>query len=204
MKRWQSFRFRLIIAYAGLILIGFSGLVFIAGRQISSSTIEDYENRLGGQAELVARGLRDSIEHFSEKDLSEAELNAIIADYASQFSTRISLLDRNGAAWLDSSGTPPPTSQQKTPEVVAAINRQVINDTRPNEFGVDTVYAAAPIIEDNHVLAIVQLSVPLAVAQRVILERWFGLGGGMLLLMLLSLAVSLWLSNSFTRPVAQL
>ncbi len=204
MRPWQTLRFRLIAAYAGLIILGFGGLAFIAGEQISSGTIEDYKNQLAGQAVLVARGLREPVEKIDEGELSNAQLAGMVADFAGQFNTHITLLDKNGRAWLDSSGNLPHQRLPEAPEVAAALNAQVIDDTRLNEFGVETVYAAAPVTDDGTVLAIVQISAPLADARQVVTERWLTLAGGVLLLALLSLAASLWLSNSFTRPLTKI
>ena len=52
------------------------------------------------------------------------------------------------------------------------------------------LYVAAPIVEDGHLLSIVLLSLPLAAARRLIVQRWLALGGGVLVLAALTLVIS--------------
>ena len=203
MKTWKL-RTRFVVTFAGLIVLGFAGLAFIAGQQISQGATEDFERSMEQQASLVARGLKEDLEHFSEGELHQDMLESTVADYASRTNTRITLIDATGRAWLDSSGLPPSENQRDYPEITAALNNSIIYDARTDEQGRATVYAAAPVIEDDSVLSIVQISTPLTHAQGVILQRWLILGGGVVLLAGLAIIASLWLSASLTRPLSQL
>ena len=46
--RLSSLRARLLLAYAGLILVGFTILVLLAGSQISSGTVQDFTSGAWG------------------------------------------------------------------------------------------------------------------------------------------------------------
>jgi len=99
----QSVRTRLILAYAGLILLGFTGLAVLAGQQISQGSTEDFQQNLEEQARLIARSLREPVEELAEGDETVAILEAPVGSYADQLNGRVTLYDRDGRAWLDSS-----------------------------------------------------------------------------------------------------
>ncbi len=199
----QGVRTRLILAYAGLILLGFTGLALLAGQQISQGATEDFQQNLEEQAGLLARSLRDPLEELAEGQESAAGLAAAVTSYGEQLNGRVTLYDSGGRALVDSSGSLPKAISGQ-PEIAAALGRRITHDVRANEQGAQMVYAAAPILEDNRVLAVVQISTPSNTAQALIVGRWLTLAGGVLALTLLALAASLWLAASFTRPLSQL
>ena len=204
MKPAHSLRTRLILAYAGLIALGFAGLALLAGGQISSSAIQDYQGNLVTQAELVARGLSEVMEKFMEREISQSDITQVVDGYAGQLGVRVTLVDRDGRAWLDSSGNLPAGNLSADAEIIAATEGRSGFDQRPDESGQTTVYAAAPIREDGDLVSIVRLAAPVSAAQSLIIQRWLALGAGVLFLGLLALLASLWLAASFTRPLSQL
>ena len=72
----QSLRVRLILAYAGLIVLGFSGLAFIAGQQISQAARDDYELQLANEVILVAQGIARSAREYQGDIITEDDLKA--------------------------------------------------------------------------------------------------------------------------------
>ncbi len=203
MKTWKL-RTRFVVTFAGLIVLGFTGLFIIAGQQISQGATEDFERSMEQQASLIARGLREDLENFHEGELHQSVLENTVADYADRTNTRITLIDTTGRAWLDSTGTIPAENQRDYTEVAAALENRIIYDVRTDEQGGTAVYAAAPVTEDGQILSIVQISTPLTHARGVVLERWLTLGGGVVLLTAVAIIASLWLSASLTRPLSQL
>ncbi len=200
----KSLRARLVLAYAGLIVVGFTGLALLAGRQISAGANDDYERGLETSAALVARGLEKPLENFAEGGLDMAALETAVTTYANQLNARLTLLDSAGRAWLDSSGVLPTGNQLANPEITTAFERRITRDTRDNEQGEATVYTAAPIIEDNQLLSIVSLSAPASGAQEIVASRWLALGVGVGLLTVAAISASLWLSASLVRPLERL
>ncbi|MCA9934886.1 MAG: HAMP domain-containing protein [Ardenticatenaceae bacterium] len=194
----QSLRTRLLLAYAGLILAGFAALAFLAGGQISAGTVQDFTQGMLEQTQLVARALKEPVEHVLEGDESWMMLQARLQTYAEQANAQVILLDGNGRFWLSSDGTTP-SDTASTPEVLTAAHGQVSSDTRN-----DIVYTAAPILDDEDLLAIVQLVAPLSKAQTLIWERWLALGGSVLVLTATAVLASLGLAASLTRPLGQL
>ena len=199
----QSLRTRLLLAYAGLIFTGFAALALLAGRQISAGTVQDFTQGMLEQTQLVGRALKDPVEHVLEGDGDWATLQTVLQTYADQANAQVVLLDNNGRFWLSSDGTTPQNTAN-TPEVLAARSGQFSSDSRTNEAGVSTLYTAAPILEDDGLLAIVRLAAPLSKAETLVSERWLALGMGGLILTAAAVLASLALAASLTRPLGQL
>ena len=199
----RTLRTRLLLAYAGLILIGFVALALLAGGQISAGTVEDFRSQLADQARLLVRALKEPVEHFAEEETSEAELVALLQTYANQTQAQVMLLDEDGLYWLSHDGVADGQTAI-SPEVGAAREGEITTDTRTNRAGVTMVYAAAPISEDGDLLAIIRLAAPLSEAQALVTERWLTLGLGVVGLTALAVLASLGLAASLTRPLTQL
>src|SRR5438067_3003878 len=61
----MSIRVRLLVAYIGIILLGFSGLTVLAGGQITTAVRADYGQRLQNEIRLVAQGLVPSADAYN-------------------------------------------------------------------------------------------------------------------------------------------
>lgn len=199
----MKLRTRILVALTGLILIGFAALTAFAGQQMSAGTTSDFRTRMVEQSRLIARGLKEPVEHLAEGEGSPVALEESLQEYANQFGIEVALLQRNGRSWL---GSPLSSSllPENSPEVSAARNGQTGEHIRTDASGRQTVFTAAPIVEDDHVIGIVHLASPLTGAQSLIWQRWSILIAGVLILSGLAIGVSLWLSASLTRPLAQL
>ena len=199
----NSLRARILFAMLGLVIIGFAALTILAGRQLSVGTLNDYKARMVEQSKLIARGLYESVEHLAEGEASPATLESSLRGFGAQFGTEVALLRGNGRYWLGEpiSSTLPP---QAAPEVAAAMLGQATENTRVNPEGQLTVYAAAPVFEEDHLLAIVHLASPLTGAQTLVWQRWISLAAGFVVLAIVAAGISLWLSRSLTRPLARL
>jgi hypothetical protein len=155
-------RTRLLLAYAGLILAGFTVLALLAGRQILTGTVQDYASGLAEQARLVARALKEPVEEGGEHGVDQAALRSILQTYAGQVGADVVLLDRNGR-FLASSNS----DNTNSTVINAALSGNISSDTQD-----DVAYAAAPILEDGRVIGVIQLAAPLSAA-----KAWSGSAG---------------------------
>ncbi len=191
----KSLRVRLLLAYAGLILAGFTVLALVAGRQILAGTMQDFTAGLAEQAQLVARVMKEPVEEGSEHGLDQEALSSILETYPEQLGAELQLLDNRGHI-LASSGNS------------IAINSIVVNTALAGAVSTDTqgsmAYAAAPILEDGGVIGVVHLAIPLSAAQNLVWERWLILGAGVLVVLAVAGLAAFWLSTTLTRPLAQM
>lgn len=210
--RAQSLRIRFILAYAGLIVLGFGGLALLAGQQISSAARRDYELRLSNEAVLVARGLAEIPWNSPMNAPSAEEMEEVLADFKLRKNTRIQLFlsgRRSGPGmfghmWMRSSpdqNWPLPEDLEDYPELVAASWNAVAVDQRADENGDMMLYAAAPVAKGMAFLGYVQLIEPSSTLQRAITRRWVVLGVGVAGITLVALLASTGLSTSLIRPL---
>lgn len=197
-------RTRLIVAYVLLIVLGFSALALLAGRQLADSALTDYQSRLEAQATLVGRGLAEVWEHTLEGDIPLSGLQASVETFANEAGVRITLLDVRGHPIVDSTGELPEIDARTLPEIQRAVTAQVGSDIRSEAGNLPRVFAAAAVYEDRQPLGFVWLSTSLAASQQVVVQRWLALGAGVFGLAVAAAIVSLWLANSFTQPLEAL
>ncbi|MBK8986779.1 MAG: HAMP domain-containing protein [Chloroflexi bacterium] len=192
----RSLRTRLLLAYVGLILAGFTAVAVLAGRQISAGTVQDFSSRLQEQTQLVARAFADPLEEDYDKESDWTEIRSLLQTYAQQTNTTIVLTDDHGDFWLSSSGE---RSSTNTPEIRSAQSGAVSSEIRGS-----VVYAAAPIWEDDDVIAVVQLAAPLSGAAALVWQRWLGLATAVLGVTAVAAIAAFWLATTLTRPLEQL
>lgn len=204
MKIRFGLRARMLLAYAGLIIVGFVLLALLAGQQITQGATEEYYSSLPTQASLVAQALTEPVEHYFEGELDQATLEAAVVAYAQQLSAQITLIDAGGRAWLDSEGIASVDDLSVYPEVESALGGDASYSIYPDETGANRLYAAAPILEDDEVFSIVRMSTPAVVSRDRLLQRWLTLALGAVVLGVLALIASWWLAASQTRPLEQL
>ena len=192
----RSLRTRLLLAYVGLILVGFTALALVVGRQISTGTVQDFANGLAEQAQIVARALKETVEESDESSLSLTGISSMLSAFAEQSGAEVVLVGRTGHFWASSSSNQQDTN---TSEIGRALSGNISSDVRDN-----IAYAAAPIVDEGRVMAVVQLSVPLSAAQSLIWERWLALGVAIAAISVLAALAALFLSTTLTRPLQQL
>ncbi|MCA9897190.1 MAG: HAMP domain-containing protein [Ardenticatenaceae bacterium] len=203
-KSWRL-RTRLIVTYVSLILLGFAGLSLLAGNQIAAGAVEDFERSLQTQAELVARNLREPIEHFAEGEGSFASMQTAVTSLANDFNLQITLIGPDGFAWLSSDPAVGNANFGRDPEVAAVISgSRTVFDTRDNAQHVPTIYTAVPITEDGYLFSVIRVAAPASATASVVSQRYLALAAGVLGLTGLAVLAALWLAASFTRPLVNL
>lgn len=204
MNRFSTLRTRLVFTYLGLIMIGFGGLTWLAGRQIAQSAFDDFASNLRVQALLLASSLTESFEEIDEYGLDIPRATTHIQQIAINTQAQVAILDINQIVQLDSTNTTVGQNLSKTPEVRQALADTVAYDVRLNELGIETVYTAAPMVYEERVIGYVQLGKPASIPQEAVRQRWFILGVGFLGFSLFGTLICLWLLSTLTRPLSEL
>lgn len=201
-SQWRL-RTRLIVTYVSLILLGFAGLALLAGNQISAGAVQDFERSLETQAALVARNLRELLEHYVEGEESFATVKTAVTELANDYNLQITLIGPDGFAWLSSDDSVGNVNLAQDPEVQAVLNRSadLVFDTRPDAQNGSYIYTAVPVTEDGHLLSVVRIAAPASATAGIIGQRYLQLAAGVLGLAGLAVVAALWLAASFTRPL---
>ncbi len=194
-----SIRTRLLIVQVSIILVGFAGLTLIAGRQISSAAQVDFAQRLQNEVILIAQGIGPVVDRYIDKQIDSRELNTAIANYETQVNAELRLYPMHNSS--------PPFSRNafhNLPELENASRGQVALVERRDETGEDTFYTAAPVLHDELLLGLIQLSVPARNLQMVVAERWLELGSVFILMTAVAVLAVSWLSRSIIQPLHRL
>ena len=215
----HSLRFRLIAAYAGLIVLGFGGLALLAGRQISDAARHDFERGLANEVILIARGLTETARAQAGTDLTEDMLGEVLDSLSARSDTRFRLIlfstgrnstsergerFRQGMMMMADQNWPLPNNLRAYREMVAASRDTVLVTRRNDETGLRTLFTAAPVTDGSLLIGYLQLSVPESVLREAVRERWRGLALGVLAITAVALIAGVWLSTSLIRPLEKL
>jgi signal transduction histidine kinase len=181
----SSLRARLIVAYTGLILLGFGGLLLLAGGQISMLARSDYEQRLVTETSLAARGIGDYLANQAGSRIKQADIDAAIEAYQNQTSGTLSFTVEtrpNGRGPGDGS----PMRPNPAPEIETSDGYLV---------------ASSPVFIGRTLIGRAEIRVPLNELDNAVIRRWLELGAGFFALTLVAVGASIWLSNTLIHPL---
>ncbi|MEM7125149.1 MAG: HAMP domain-containing sensor histidine kinase [Chloroflexota bacterium] len=200
MKWFLTLRSRLLLTYLGLILIGFGGLTWLAGNQISKSITEAFVKNLQVQALVLGSSLTESFEDRRISNGAVAHIKRVANDTQSQ----VTALGPKGIVWFDSDNTPKGENFSTSPEIRDIIAGESNYYVRANEQSVETIYTAVQVKYEDTVVGFVRLAAPESIPQEDIRRQWFALRMGFLGFSLLGTLISLWLLSTLTRPLKAL
>lgn len=210
----NSLRTRFIVAYIGLIVLGFGFVAGIAGQQLGDAVRGEYERHYVNQVELVAEALENLTISYYSGAIPEEEFEAVIAEYEAETGYQIQiyiLLDENSNSFGQGSGGGSPSSRNtqlppelsQFPEFQSATHDDITIDER-TENEVAKFFTAAPINTRQGRIGYVQLSVPTSDLNQQIYSRWALLALSVVIVTLVALLASTWLSISLVKPLATL
>lgn len=192
----------LLLATVGLLII-----IVWAGWWIQRLFISQAEQELEIEAFLIANALRDPLSSFLEGEgPSGRPLGNLVLSYAAETGARVVVTLPDGRIVFSSEADIPVDRLPMTVELEAALAQSEQHDIRPDEFGTgeQRLYAAAPIVGEDGIIGLVQLSIPYAPIQRQIWLVWLRTGLiAAFVIGLLALAL-LWFSRLFSAPIEQL
>ncbi len=192
-----SIRSRLLLAYVGIILVGFAGLTVLAGGQISSAARVDYAQRLQNEIRLIAQGVSGVVNSSGAEDASLLE--AIFAPYEEQVNGSLAFFP------LRVRGRGPLRDLFRDRlELETASRGQVMLVERRTESGEIAFHTAAPVVKDGLVQGIVQLIVPANNLEDIVTGRWIELALVCALLTAAAGLAAFLLARSIIRPLSLL
>lgn len=201
MKHLTTLRARLLVTYLGLLIVGFGGLTWLAGSQLTSSAYTDFAATLRAQTLFLASSLNESIKEPEEYELTAAQFNQFIQRLGIEEEAEIAILNPTGIVWLASDDAIMGQDLSTTLEVRRAFANEDYYAIRPNASGVDVVYTAAPVFYDEDIVGYIRLGKPASIPRASIRERLMVLGISFFGFSVVGTLASLWLLSTFTRPL---
>ncbi|MCB0085731.1 MAG: HAMP domain-containing protein [Caldilineaceae bacterium] len=204
MNALRSLRARLLFTYLGLIVLGFGGLTWLAGRQIEQSIYDDFSSNLRVQALLLASTVSSSYGGEGEHGSLPTHLQSFVSQAAGHAEAQVSILNARGDIVLDSSGARTGENLRDAPEIIQAQGNVSGYDKRTGPDGVDMVYTAAQVNYEHGPAGYVRLGAPDYIPKQAARRQWMVLGLGFLLFSIVGMFISFWLLATLTRPLQRL
>lgn len=198
---WQLYPAYLIITLASLLAVA-----WFASRSIRQS----YYDQTALDLEIRATFLSTQLRTFFESGLLTPEdtvrLQSMVRDIGKVTHTRLTVMAPNGRILADSHESPAEWETQLTnPEFEAARSGRTGIDSRFSKLSQEqTMYAAIPLAVNGEVKSVVRASMPIGFIEDALWEVRFKIGGGALLIALISAAISFWASRRVSRPLEEL
>lgn len=196
----SSLRSRILMVIVGLVVLGMGSLGLLAARQIATSEMQNFTNRIQSNATVLAGALVEPFEY----GLTSNAVATIVDRYAQAANIRITLVDAAGRAVVDSSGRLPSGNLLQDPEFAEASPMTLAADRRVDELGAEHIWTAASVVYENSTLGYVRVAASTSETRETIRQRLLALAGAFLLLLLLSILLGSWLTRSLTRPLQKL
>ncbi len=200
-KRSVSLRRRLLLANVTIILSGIGLMTLFAGYQQAIAIRNDFNTRFVSDVRLIADAVSPVIQDWASGKLDDAALTSILDDYEIQNDALLTLYF-TGLEHLPERLT----ARYRLPnddmsEIQRAMQRDVIVVERPDDKGANKIFTAASIMNKRDPIGLLQMSVPVQVRERLIIERWLILLIGFGVLTTIAVAATLWLSRTITSPL---
>lgn len=205
--RSTRIRTRLLLAYAGTLLVGFAALALVSGQQIASSARADYERQMVNEVRLIAQSISAQV---TRTDDSES-LENLVTSYSDRTDGTLNLFTlQPDVEFFENEREARPTFRDQ-PELETALRGDTIVASRNDDSGQPALFAAAPLTvgaprsgqdrSEGRPMLLLQLSVPLAALNAVIAQRWAVLLLLCVLITAVALAVALLVARSIIQPL---
>lgn len=203
--RNRSLAIRFLLVYLLVSMITVATLTWRSGTVLTTALEEEYEHELELQALMVASALQVDVEDMSEGKRTPVQVLALMQRFASNTDSRITLFTPDLQVVFSTDPAVPSGGTHRYPEILAALDSREQHDIRVDPVtGDERLYVAAPIQEEEHVVGVVQLSIPWQRVHTRIMSEWTRLIMSGLLVIAANVLVSLWLAFGIVRPLREL
>ena len=197
---FKSIRWRIAIPYILLILVIMLTLGVVLGRVSRQNYLSQLEHELSANAYLLAEALEASLS--GPQDL--ASLKPRAEQWAANLGARVTIIDPDGNVLADSHAEQIEIENHRDrPEVIAAIQTGRGSSTRfSRTLGYEQMYVAAAIRkDDNSLLGVVRIALPLQIVQQRTNSLARTLTGVTLAATLAALILAIGIANATSRPL---
>jgi two-component system phosphate regulon sensor histidine kinase PhoR len=157
---FRSIRWRIILPYAGLILVVMLGLGIYLSNFVRQAYLNDLQSKLAAEA----RSIGVSIIPGLEKAGSNPNLDLRAKNWAEVLNARVTIIAPVGTVWGESSQDRSlMDNHSNRPEVIQALASGEGSSMRASQtLGVTMMYTAIALNNNNRVLGVVRVAVPLS------------------------------------------
>jgi len=199
-------RRRLLISYLSITALVLILLEVPLGLAFASAERRHLETTQQHDAFLLAL---HSEELLRQGASSRAKIQQLAERYRDAHGGHVVFVDADGRRIADSSVSsgevPSDRRLARQPEIKRALSgRDSTGERYSRAAGDDIVYVAIPIESDGRLYGVVRITHPFSLVEERIRERWYLLGGVGVVVLLVVSVVSVVVSRSIARPIAEM
>jgi len=196
-------KLKLIFLYVFVILISFGVTSFFLDKNLEENSLTNIQSSLISEAYLIENQI--SVESLKKGDIFS--LDALVRVLSPKIKSRITIIDKGGKVLADSERSSQDTLKMENhssrPEINSALAGGKIGiDTRfSHTLGIDMLYIALPIKDNNQPLGVLRLALPLRDVQKTLSTIRKIVFLGLLLALGFAFVLGYIVTTRITKPV---
>src|SRR4030042_2152121 len=156
---FRSIRWRIVLPYVGLILVTMLGLGLYLSSFVRQTYLNDQESKLATEARMIGDVITPDLESVG----STPDLDLQARHWAALLNARVTIIAPDGTVWGESQEDRAlMTNHSDRPEVIQALASGEGSSIRFSQtLGLSMMYTAVTVINNNKILALVRVALPL-------------------------------------------
>lgn len=197
----HSIRWRLSVYQISVISLAMMAVAVLGQQSIHEYYVKRLEQHLFHQASLVRRVLLAEIDAGLDADPTRR----LIAQLGEATTARLTLVDPAGNIVADSQPTVgTPTNLSVRPEIATLLHSRLPSEGQfERAIRADGMHVAIPVFQEQQLLGLVRVSLPLADLHQQLRGLRTLLLGTVLLTTILAVAITLFVTGSITEPIRE-
>lgn len=192
--------FQIFPTYLVIIFIAIFVLSWYAAGALKSF----YLNEMSAGLEARANLIREYI--LNNNSLNSADLGRVCIELSKSSNTRVTIISESGKVLADSEEDPfSMDNHSDRMEIKQAVQGKTGASIRYSyTLNKEMMYLALPFFEDNKVIAVIRLSLPLSSLERIIWQIQRRIIGGGIIIAMLAALVSFFISRRISKPLEKI
>ena len=198
----RSIRWRILLPYVGLILISMLAMGIYLSNYVRQTYLNDQESKLTSEARIIA----DVIKPELESTLSTPNFDAQAKHWAAIVEARVTIIAPDGTVWGESDEDRALMGNHSDrPEVIQALANGTGSSSRYSQtLGVTMMYTAVTATDNQKILAVVRVALPLQQVSANITRLQRVLIVATLLVTGVAVLLAILIAGRISRPVREL
>jgi two-component system phosphate regulon sensor histidine kinase PhoR len=199
---FRTTRWRIILPYVGLILVTMLGLGFYLSGFVRQTYLNDLQSKLATEAHMIGDVIMPDLEAVG----ATPNLDPQARHWDSILNARVTIIAPDGTVWGESQEDRAlMTNHSDRPEVIQALAYGEGTSTRLSQtLGISMMYTAVKVVDNNKILALVRVALPLQQVSANIASLQRILIAVTLLVTGLAVVLAALIAGRITRPVREL
>ncbi len=195
---FRSIQWRIALVYTALIIGSMSLVTAYLLNLVWQNHLRTFRTQLGGEARLIATSSLPLL----EQGRNSREIDALADRLAGRIGAHVTVIGPYGDILGDSEGPPVQGANQSAqPEVRAALNGDLGVDTRAGADGVQVMLVATPIQQDNRILGVARVALPLTQVEESLREIITTVVLAAIIVVALTVLLAVYLARRIAGPI---